>query len=267
MKNFILFIIVSFFANFSWSQCEDFEMTYILQNPTCHDFSDGSISILTTGGTAPIEYSIIDSTGAELTPGPGGTANILQAGCYFIEVVDATGCMLTDSVCLINPDPITVDLVITDPTFPGACDGIVLADTVYGYQGAYESISYYWTIPGAGLGKEVMDVCAGEYDLTINDEYGCSGSFHFALGSLAEIPMNATEEIKVISNRLDGNLSVQGDFVNGLNIRLLNLAGQVVFDAVISSENSVYTPNLKQGVYLYTIGTSQELIQTGKLIF
>ncbi len=267
MKNFCLFFIFSLATNFSWSQCEDFEMSFVTQNPTCHDFSDGSISILTTGGTAPIEYSITDTTGTEHIPGPGGTANILQAGCYFVEVIDATGCILTDSVCLINPDPITVDLEITPPTYPGACDGIVIADTVYGYQGDYELISYYWSIPGAGLGNEVVDVCAGEYMLTINDEFGCSGSFDFALGSLAEIPMNTLEEIKVISNRLNGSFSVHGKVASELNIKLLNLAGQVVFDAVINAENEVYTPNLKEGLYLYTIGTGQEIMQTGKLIF
>ncbi|NOQ74200.1 MAG: T9SS type A sorting domain-containing protein [Crocinitomix sp.] len=267
MKNSLLIICFALFANLSWSQCDGFEMTVIFQNPTCHYFTDGSITITASGGTAPLVFAVQDSLGNELFPGPSGTGNCLASGCYSVMVTDAIGCVLTDTVCLINPDPITVDLIITDPTYPGACDGIVIADTVYGYQGAYESIGYYWTIPGATITSEVTDVCAGEYNVTINDEIGCSGVFDFALGSLAEIPMNAIPDIEVFTNRKKGELIVQDNYLNDLNIKLLNLAGHVVFDAEINSQNAVYSPDLKPGVYIYTVASNQAIVKTGKLVF
>lgn len=267
MKKFILITCLSVFINLSWSQCDGFVLIVVSQNPTCHDFTDGSITISTSGGTAPIIYSVTDSAGTELLGGIGGTGNCLGASCYYIEVIDADGCVLMDSICLTNPDPITVDLSITDPTYPGACDGIVKADTVYGYQGAFESIGYYWTIPGAATVSEVTDVCAGEYSLTINDEFGCSGTFDFALGSLAEIPANANKEIKVFLNRSSGELIVQNPNGNTLNIKVLNLAGQVVFDSEITVDYAIYSPILNKGIYLYSISDNKKNIQTGKLAF
>jgi hypothetical protein len=267
MKNLLLISCISLFTSLSWSQCEDFEMTITSYNPTCHHFCDGAIFVVTSGGVGPMEVVFLDSEGNIWTPGPGTEDHSLCSGCYDVIVTDSMGCELTDSVCLINPDLIEVDLLVTSPTYPGACDGIVEADTVYGYQGAYESIGYFWTIPDVPFESLVTDVCAGEYMLTINDEFGCSGVFDFALGSLAEIPLNANLNVEVFFDQTTGDLIVKNSNENSLNIKLLSMSGQVVFDSEISSEITTYSPNLNTGIYLYTITQNQEIIQTGKLAF
>lgn len=266
MKSYFLITCLTLIANLGRSQCEGFEMTVTLQNPTCHGFTDGSVTMTASGGNSPYNYLLTDTAGTIIVC-PDGIGNVLNDGCYIVTVTDSIGCIETDTVCLIDPDPITVDLVITDPTFPGACDGVVLADTVYGYQGGYESIGYFWAITGVALGNEVTDVCAGEYTLTINDEFGCSGVFDFATGSMAEIPVNANREIEVIVNRVKGELVIRNPNGKPLNISLFSLSGQVIYNAEIISEKSIYSPNLKPGIYLYTIGTRQENIKTGKLVF
>jgi hypothetical protein len=266
MKNSLLIICLTIITNFAWSQCDGFEVVITLQNPTCHGFSDGSVNMTASGGNSPYNYILADTAGT-IIDCPDGIGNVLTDGCYVVTVTDSLGCIETDTVYLVDPDPITVDLIITDPTYPGACDGIVIADMVYGYQGAYESIGYFWTIPGAPAGNEVTDICSGEYNLTINDEYGCSAAFDFALGSLAELPIIAKEDFEVFTNRQNGVLIVKNNVVNRAGIKLLNLAGQVVFESEINSGNVAFTPNLKHGVYLYTIRSNQGLIQTGKLVF
>jgi len=266
MKNSLLIICISLFVNLAWSQYEGFEISVTLNNPNCHGFTDGSINMVASGGVSPYEYEMTDMDGIIFVC-PGGTGNILDDGCYIVIVTDAVGCLDEDTVCLVDPDPITTDLLITNPIFPGACNGIVEADTVYGYQGAYASIGYFWTIPGVAIGSEVTDVCAGEYTLTINDEYGCSGVFDFALGSLAQMPTIANSNVQVFSNQSTGELMVENPNGNKLNIKLLNIAGEVMFDSGISTGNPSYSPNLNSGMYLYTITQNQEIIQIGKLAF
>jgi hypothetical protein len=266
MKNSILIICLSLFANLSWSQCEGFEVTVTLNNPTCHGFSDGSVNMTASGGNTPYDFTLMDIDGT-IYDCPGGSGPSLAAGCYVVIVTDSLDCSLLDTVCLIDPDPITVDLSIIPPTYSGACDGIVIADAVYGYQGAYEALGYYWDIPGAIPGSEVLDVCAGEYTLTVNDEFGCSGVVDFALGSLAELPVNANQEIAVFLNRSNGELIVRNPTVKILNIKVLNLAGQTVFDSNINSNNTSYSPNLNKGIYVYTVESKQGIIQSGKLVF
>ena len=67
-----------------------------ITNTTCNGFTDGSITISTTGGTAPYSYSW--STGAATS-----TLTSLGAGTYSVTVTDDNGC--TDSITATITDP------------------------------------------------------------------------------------------------------------------------------------------------------------------
>ena len=267
MKHLLIFIFISLFANVTSAQCEDFEMTLTAHHPTCKDYSDGRVEIVISGGTGYAEISIYDSEGVEHVGLPGGTENVLADGCYFVTAIDELGCEILDSICLIDPLSITADIMITEPTFPGACDGVVAAESVAGYQGPFDLIVYYWTIPGAPNADEVEDVCAGEYSLIINDVNGCTGFFDFALGSLAGISLNEQNEIEVYTNHENGELVIQNVTVNDAIINVFNTAGQTVFTKALSGENIAFIPELSQGIYGYSIHSNQRVIQSGKLAF
>jgi hypothetical protein len=54
------------------------------------------------------------------------------------------------------------------------CDGIVKADTVYNYQGDYETIFYDWMGHASGVGlDEITKVCSELFSgLVIDDNMG-----------------------------------------------------------------------------------------------
>jgi gliding motility-associated-like protein len=155
-------------------------------DPTCYQFSDGSITINTS---LPGSYTYlildddIDST--QMNIGNSNAANNLVSGWYYLIVDDGLGCDGIDSVFIDQPDELGIDLVLTQPLCYGSNTGIAFVDTVFNYTGSYNAISYFWnpTPTGQiGLGQDsATNMGAGDYTLTLNDQSGCSNVFDFTI--------------------------------------------------------------------------------------
>src|SRR5690606_18551769 len=76
---------------------------------TCFGGSDGSISLIATGGNVPYRYSI---DGGATTQTSGSFPN-LAAGTYTVWVEDGDGCTETLDVVINEPAPITAEAVQT----------------------------------------------------------------------------------------------------------------------------------------------------------
>jgi gliding motility-associated-like protein len=159
-------------------------LTITSNEPTCYEFSDGSVTI-NTGAGGPYTYIITDSAGTLLNPGNTNTANQLPSGWYYLNVDDGSGCAGLDSIFLDQPGQLDIDLVISQPLCYGDLTGYVFVDTVYNYSGAYNAISYFWNpnpngINGLGADSS-LNLPAGQYALTLNDGNGCSQVFDFTI--------------------------------------------------------------------------------------
>jgi len=153
-------------------------------NPSCFGFSDGSATINTSNATGNQTFVITDSQGNVVNVANSNTANNLSGGWYYLNVTDEFPCNYLDSVFLVDPLQIDIDLDITDPLCYGVPTGLAVADTVYNYQGAYGQISYFWAPnPGQnGIGEDsLVNVGGGDYTLIINDENGCTETFDFTI--------------------------------------------------------------------------------------
>ena len=250
----------------SYSQCDH---TIIANNPTCFGFSDGSVTVVPTGGSGSYTITIENESGDIVNVGGSSAANSLTAGWYYTTVDDGAGCIDEDSVELINPGIMETVMVITDPSYPGACDGVAECDTVLNHQGAYEMISYIWSSgPPGGLGvTEKTSLCAGYYTLDITDEFGCATTAEFSLGSLVGI--DATEnKIEVFSSTLSKTIIVQNDFASQpLGFNIFNMAGQQVDGFELNAGKNELLVSSLSGVYIYTISQGGKTIKSGKLTF
>ena len=161
------------------------EIEIIFNDPTCHQFSDGSVTVLSTGGNGGNTYEIRDADGTLLNIGNSNTANSLGEGTYFVTVTDENGCTASGSVDLEHPDQIDIDLILTDPLCHGYATGLAVVETVYNATGDDALVSYYWA-PNPdginGIGADSLEnLPAGNYTVTINDENGCSNVFDFTI--------------------------------------------------------------------------------------
>ncbi|MBK7855796.1 MAG: SprB repeat-containing protein [Bacteroidetes bacterium] len=72
---------------------------------SCNGLTDGSIAITTSGGTAPLQFSI--DNGA--TYQPASSFNNLGAGNYQIVVQDANGCLTNSNAAIVQPAAIILN--------------------------------------------------------------------------------------------------------------------------------------------------------------
>ncbi|UKN03054.1 PKD domain-containing protein [Paracrocinitomix mangrovi] len=163
----------------------DNPITYIFNDPTCYQFSDGSITVNLVNNTGNETFEISNAAGNIINVGGSNAANQLNGGWYYIFVDLGFGCTAEDSVLLNNPDELLPNLITTDVPCNGDNTGIAIVDTVYGWQGSYNQLAFFWS-PAVGnpngIGADtVSNLPAGTYSLTINDGNGCSNQIDFTI--------------------------------------------------------------------------------------
>ena len=185
-KIFTLLAFSILSVSLSQAQCS-FTMNVTFNNPTCHGFSDGSITIIATGGTGNLTFEVTDSVGNILNVGGVNAANNLSGGWYYISVTDQTPCTEIDSVFLVDPPEMDVLWTIANLWCYGDSTGGVLIDSVYNAQGSYSQVAYFWNPSGTGgqgIGANAQSgLIAGSYTVTINDDFGCSITKDFTISS------------------------------------------------------------------------------------
>ncbi len=163
----------------------DNPITTIFNDPTCYLFSDGSITVNTGNNTGSEVFIINDSLGNTMNVGNSNAANNLNGGWYYLDIDLGGGCVAIDSIYLNNPDELIPSVTLTDIACNGDATGIAQVDTVYGWQGDYNQLSYFWAPNPAGIGGLGADssysMTAGAYVLTMTDDNGCSNTFDFTL--------------------------------------------------------------------------------------
>ena len=130
---------------------------------SCFGAYDGAAEVFIQGGTPP--YSITWSTGDTTS-----LLSSLSEGTYFVTVEDAENCISTDSIQIIAPAEIQVDLVVTDL----ACFENSLGEVVVNTEGGYGQYQYSIENGEFQTGNVFSNLSAGGYSLSVLDENGCT---------------------------------------------------------------------------------------------
>ncbi len=170
-------------------------------NISCNGLSDGAIDLNVTGGTPDYSYVWSTTNGSGLSP-LLKDQNGLSAGTYLITVTDSTGCFVTDSITLVEPDFLTVSssLSIFPSTDNISCYGLSDGSINLNISGGTPDYSYNWeTNNGSGLNSTNEDqsgISAGTYSVLVEDTNGCSASMTFIMTE----PTLLIANINVLSN-------------------------------------------------------------------
>ncbi|MEQ9188790.1 MAG: gliding motility-associated C-terminal domain-containing protein [Cryomorphaceae bacterium] len=169
-----------------------------LQHVSCFGECDGSIDVSLSGGTTP--YNILWNTGDTAT-----SIDSLCAGSDTITVIDADMCLAFDIYSIEEPDQLIVQSVqVVDVTCGADCDGSISIDSISGGTAPY---TLSWST-GATT-DSIVDLCAGNYGLTITDANGCTLATSFDVDGPA--PMILTLDSigdATCTNTGDGFISV-----------------------------------------------------------
>lgn len=160
---------------------------------SCAGASDGSITLVVDGGTAPLDI---------VWSGPDGFASNasdldgLAEGTYGLTVTDANGCTATSSVTLEAASPLAIDLDALSYTGGNnvSCSGATDGAVDLSINGGTAPFTIAWT---DGLGftadtEDIANVGAGVYQVTVSDANGCSATESITLNSPQPLGSSAT---------------------------------------------------------------------------
>lgn len=137
------------------------------QHISCHGGNDGSISTSVTGGVGPY---------AAAWTGPNGftssSLNIsgLVAGTYSVVITDAQGCIVPNSVTLLESAAMAAN--ITNVGHVACADG-TLGTATLAVSGGMPPYNYDWSTVPAQTGAIATGLVPGTYTATATDQYGC----------------------------------------------------------------------------------------------
>jgi hypothetical protein len=151
---------------------------------TCNGSADGTATVTTTAGTAPITF-VWDDALAQTT----ATAINLAAGTYTVTATDAAGCTATASVTVNEPTAIASAASSTAETCAGN-DGTATVTATGGTAG----YTFAWdAAAGSQTTATAVGLTAGTYTVTITDANGCTNTDVATVGnSCAPCTMTAT---------------------------------------------------------------------------
>ena len=136
------------------------EITGIITNPTCGGSQGSIVTSLSTNENVTYSWS----TGAT-TP----NINNLVAGVYTVTVTSVpSGCVTVRSFTLESDGDLSISLNPTNPTCPGAADGVVSVNPVFTGTG---SLAYSWST--GQTTPTISNLPAGDYCVTVTSTDGC----------------------------------------------------------------------------------------------
>ena len=143
--------------------------------------SNGSVSALVNGGTAPYSYL--------WTPGNGNTATVanLAAGVYSLVITDANGCTSNGTATVSNSNGPTVNCTVSNISCFGGTNGAAMAQV----SGGTSPYTYAWT-PSGGTNATASNLSAGIYAVQVTDNTGCIGTASVTITEPTQITITET---------------------------------------------------------------------------
>jgi gliding motility-associated-like protein len=145
-----------------------------------------TISVVAEGGTPPYSYSWSDAPidTDERIVSPEETTS------YTVSVTDENGCTYAPQTTTISVSaPIVLDLDITDVL----CNGLCTGSAVLGISGGSAPLFYHWeydSVVWQTNHPEALNLCSGDYTVTVIDMFECEGLASFTINQPDTILIN-----------------------------------------------------------------------------
>jgi len=138
-------------------------ITDTVEDASC-GMENGTISLITAGGTAPYSYNWSGPFGD--TPNPDN----VPPGTYFVTVTDAQVCGNTFTI-IVGDTPLMIPSI--ENTIPNDCYGDMSGSIDLGVSSGTAPYTYVWS-GNAGTDQDPENLAAGTYTVTITDTNNCT---------------------------------------------------------------------------------------------
>jgi gliding motility-associated-like protein len=205
---------------------------------TCYNDCDGEAKVSVVGGTLPYQFNWDNAT-------TDSVAINLCPGSYIVQIKDLNNCIVTDTVEVLNVDSIKIQTSnIQNPICYNNCDGFI-ALTIEGGNGDY---AYTWL--DNQITDSIANLCAGNYQVLVQDKLLCSNTFDFTvtqpdsinlqLVNAQEITCIGTNTAQITVNATGGTgiLSYLWNDVLATTSAILNNVDTGSFEVVVTDANN-----------------------------
>lgn len=175
------------------------------QPVSCFGGNNGSATVSSQGGTAPIAYQWNDPAAQT-----GSVAQNLMAGTYTVIISDANGCNTTTSVTVAQPVQLIVTTTHTDASCLNFGDGTATAEA----EGGIAPYAYNWG--ATGTTQTITNLAAGTFFVTVTDANLCTATASATIGQPStNVSVTATQTRFACFGESDGEASVSASGGNG----------------------------------------------------
>jgi gliding motility-associated-like protein len=133
-------------------------------NVSCYGGNNGSATVTTSNGIAPLTYLWNDPAGQNTL-----TATDLVAGTYQVIVTEASGCQAKATVTITEPDQLKAITSVTDVL----CFGENTGEAKVTATGGVAPYKYLWDDPAAQTTATATGLPIGTYNVIVTDDHGC----------------------------------------------------------------------------------------------
>ena len=134
---------------------------------SCAGDSTGAIYVQVLGGTEPYTFNWLDDNLVTIGALNEDTIYGVSEGTYYIETIDANGCVILDDVTILANDPL-VSSIVTDSTL---CFGSADGSATVSVSGGVAPYTYQWS--NGDDTPTSSNLTAGTVWVLIQDVFGC----------------------------------------------------------------------------------------------
>jgi gliding motility-associated-like protein len=214
---------------------------------TCNGATNGAIDITVLGGTGTYTY---DWTDGKSFSAATKNINNLKSGIYTLKVTDSNNCEKIVSFDITEPNTVKANAAVTDVKCKNDNSGAINLTI----QGGTLPYKYVWN--NSDTLKDIKNLLAGKYAVTISDAKGCNYPFDFEVKEPVE-SLSATFNVadtlcfgktgQIVASAKGGTLPHQYKWQTGATANIL--------------------PNVLAGNYILTITDANQCVwqDTAKL--
>ncbi len=228
----------------------DLDCTGTVQNTSCAESCDGSITLNTTGGTGTISYKW---TGNGITDPSQKDQTGLCAGDYTVEVTDETGTTVTKKFTVNAPTPIVATSIQIDSATGNKSNGKIIVNV----SGGTPPYTYRWMDSNGNTistSKNLSGVPKGKYTLIVTDDNACTGMAMFV------VPMKNDDrsDITVTTSKYNGgyNTPCNGDREAWIKVSGAPANSDFTWSHDATLKDTI-AKNLSAGTYSVTVKDAQ----------
>ncbi len=186
-------------------------LTATITNLLCFEDNTGEIAFNASGGTAAYFYS----TDNGVTFSNQSTSEFMAAGTYDLVLKDQNDCVVPLQVIITEPTELVVQSQSSNNAVCyGSCDGDATV-TAAGGTGTYD---YTWANGVVGT-NTATGLCAGSYDVVIEDDNGCQTSATFSITEPAILTIVSYTTTDVLCNSAcDGTITINSPLATEFSV-------------------------------------------------